>query len=73
MSVQQPAPVRSQSWFPGLYVPVSHIRGIEFFADQRRGGVRVAKTTIHGTAAELRALAAQILRAADRLEAPEAA
>ncbi|MEV4161446.1 hypothetical protein [Nonomuraea dietziae] len=64
---------RSQAWFPGVYVPVRHIRGIEFFPEQRRGGVRVAKTTIHGTAPELRALAAAILRAADRLDAPKAA
>lgn len=74
MSARPVTPTRSQSWFPGLYVPVRHIRGIEIAPEMpRRVGVRVFKTTIHGTAAELRHLATQMLAAADRLEAPEAA
>jgi hypothetical protein len=60
---------RSQSWFPGRYVPVRGIHGIEVFS-QRRAGVHlgVSKTTIHGTAAELRALAAQMWRAAEEVD-----
>jgi hypothetical protein len=61
---------RSQAWFPGRYVPVRHVQGVEVLpcAPQRRGGVQVAKTTIHGTAAELRALAVQMLAAAEAVE-----
>jgi hypothetical protein len=58
---------RSQAWFPGKYVPVSHIHGAEIFT-QPRGGVRIDRTTIHGTAAELRDLGAQLVAAADRLD-----
>ncbi|GII05476.1 hypothetical protein [Planobispora takensis] len=72
MKTSTPAP-RSQAWFPGVYVPVRHIHGIEFASEQRRGGVRIFRTTIHGTADELRALATQMLRAAERLEKPTAA
>jgi hypothetical protein len=57
---------RSQAWFPGRYIPVRHICGIEVLP-LPRAGVQVAKTTIHGTAPELRALAVQMLRAADRV------
>jgi hypothetical protein len=61
---------RSQAWFPGhRYVPVRFIAGVEVFA-RRRGRVRVGTTTIHGSAAQLRALAAEIVRAADEAEAP---
>jgi hypothetical protein len=58
---------RSQAWFPGRYVPVRHIQGVEVLP-RRRGNVQVAKTTIHGTASELRHLAAQMLRAADLVD-----
>ncbi|KWX02747.1 hypothetical protein C3Y87_03910 [Carbonactinospora thermoautotrophica] len=64
---------RSQAWFrpgryvPVVYMPVSNIRGVEVLS-QSRGGVQISKTTIHGTAAELRALAVQILRAAEAIE-----
>jgi hypothetical protein len=63
-------PNRSQAWFPGTYVPVRHIHGLEFMPEEprRRAGVQVAKTMIHGTAAELRSLAFQILAAAERIE-----
>jgi len=60
---------RSQAWFPGVYVPVRGIYGIEVFP-KRRAGVHlcVSKTTIHGTATELRALAAELHRAANRVD-----
>ena len=67
---------RSQAWFrPGRYVPVIHmpvtnIGGVEVLRESRRG-VQVGRTTIHGTAGELRELAAQILRAAGVVEAAE--
>ncbi len=66
-------PNRSQAWFrpgryvPFIYMPVSNIRGAEVLAESR-GGVQISKTTIHGTAAELRALAVQLLRAAEAIE-----
>jgi hypothetical protein len=69
---------RSQVWFrPGRYVPVrrmpvSNVLGIEVLAESR-GGVQVGRTTIHGTAGELRELAAQILRAVSVVEAAERA
>jgi hypothetical protein len=59
---------QSRSWFPGRYVPVRVVQGLEVFPPQRRGCVQVSRTTLHGTAAELRALAWQMLRAADVLE-----
>jgi hypothetical protein len=77
MSASTAAGNRSQAWFrPGRYVPVvrmpvSNIGGIEVFAESR-GGVHVGRTTIHGTAGELRELAAQILRAVGTVEAAEA-
>lgn len=67
---------RSQVWFrPGRHVPVrrmpvSNVLGIEVLAESR-GGVQVGRTTIHGTAGELRELAAQILRAVGVVEAAE--
>jgi hypothetical protein len=67
---------RSQAWFrPGRYVPVRrmpvpNIRGVEVLPEPRRG-VHVGRTTIHGTAGELRELAAQILRAVGVVEAAE--
>lgn len=69
---------RSQAWFrPGRYVPVvrmpvSNICGVEVLAESRRG-VQVGRTTIHGTAGELRELAAQILRAAVSIEVASSA
>ena len=61
-------PRRSQAWFrPGRYVPVSYVHGLEVLADSR-GGVRLGEGTLHGTAAELRGLAAQLLRAAEAVE-----
>jgi hypothetical protein len=60
---------RSQAWFPGhRYVPVQLITGVEVFP-RRRGRVRVGTTTIHGSAAQLRALAAEITRAASEADA----
>jgi hypothetical protein len=59
---------RSQAWFfPGRYVPIRHFHGVEVLSQvpTRRGGVQVAKTTIHGTAEELRSLAVQLLAAAE--------
>lgn len=73
MSTQQLPPNRAQSWFPGVYVSIRHIQGVEFASESRRTGVRVFRTTLHGTASELRNFAAQLLAAADRLEAPRAA
>ena len=61
---------RSQAWFPGVYVPIRHIHGAEIF-EQPRGGVRVDRTTIHGTAHELRQLASQLLLAAHRMDRRE--
>jgi hypothetical protein len=62
-------PSRSQAWFPGhRYVPVRLIAGVEVFP-RRRGRVRVGTTTIHGSTAQLRALAAEIVRAADEADA----
>jgi hypothetical protein len=66
------SPRRSQAWFPGKYVPVSRISGIEVFS-RRRGRVQVSDTTIHGSPAQLRALAAHMLRAADLVDRTEAA
>jgi hypothetical protein len=69
---QTTAPTRSQAWFPGRYIAVRYITGLEVLREQPRrlhGGVAVSKTVIHGTARELRALAAQLLDAADRVEA----
>lgn len=63
---------RSQAWFPGRYVPVRHIQGVEVLSLPRQG-VQVGSTTIHGTAPELRALAAQMQRAAALLEGSPAA
>jgi hypothetical protein len=63
--------VRSQAWFHGFYVAVRQFRGIEVL-DARRRGVQISKHTIHGTAAELRDLATQMLRAADLAEATAA-
>lgn len=61
-------PKRSQAWFrPGRYVPVSYVHGLEVLAHPR-GGVRLGDGTLHGTAAELRDLANQMLRAAEVLE-----
>ena len=66
-------PKRSQAWFrPGRYVPVSYMHGIEVLSHPR-GGVRLGDGTIHGTAAELRALAVQLLRAANAVDPPRAA
>jgi hypothetical protein len=63
-------PRRSQAWFrPGRYVPVSYVHGLEVLSDSR-GGVRLRDGTLHGTAAELRVLARQMLRAAAVLEGP---
>ncbi len=67
-AVTSSKPKRSQAWFrPGRYVPVSYVHGLEVLADPR-GGVRLGEGTLHGTAAELRGLAVQMLRAADALE-----
>jgi hypothetical protein len=64
---------RSQAWFrPGRYVPVSYVHGLEVL-DGPRGGVRLGEGTLHGTAAELRGLAEQMLRAAAALEGSPAA
>ncbi len=54
------APSRSQAWFPGRYVRLRHLHGVEVMPTEprRHGGVQVSKTTIHGTATELRALGA---------------
>ena len=60
---------RAQAWFPGRYVPVSHIHGVEIL-DRPRTGVRVDRTTIHGTADELRVLAVQMLKAANAMDRP---
>lgn len=65
------APNRSQSWFPGHYVRVRDLHGIEVLPNEprrRHGGVRLSKSTLHGTAAELRALAVQLLAAAHRVD-----
>lgn len=60
---------RSQVWFrPGRWVPVSYVRGAEVLSYPRRGGVHLGNGTIHGTAAELRALAIQLLAAAKPLD-----
>jgi len=61
---------RSQAWFPGRYVRFRHLNGVEVLPKQRcrHGGVQVSKTTIHGTATELRALAVQLLAAAERVD-----
>jgi len=64
-------PNRSQSWFPGRYVRLRDLHGIEVLPNEpqrRHGGVRLSKATLHGTAAELRALAAQLLAAAHRVD-----
>lgn len=58
---------RSQAWFPGRYVPIRHIHGAEIF-EEPRGGVQVNRTTLTGTAAELRDLAGQLMLAAYRLD-----
>lgn len=63
---------RAQAWFPGVYVPIRHIHGVEIF-EQPRGGVSVNQNTLHGTAAELRQLGSQLLLAAHRLERRDAA
>lgn len=64
---------RSQAQRPGaVYVPVQRFTGVEVMAP--RFGVQVSKHTIHGSAAELRQLAAALLRAASQDErvAPQA-
>ena len=59
---------RTQAWFrPGVFIPLSSLRGVEVLSDSR-GGVQVGRTVLHGTAGELRVLAAQLLRAAHRVE-----
>ncbi len=64
---------RSQAWFrPGRYVPVSYVHGLEVL-EHPRGGVRLGDGTLHGTAAELRGLAVQLLRAAAAVDSPDAA
>ena len=65
------APNRSQAWFPGRYVRLRDLHGVEVLPAlprRRHGGVRLSKTTLHGTAAELRALAVQLLDAAERVD-----
>ncbi len=63
------APNRSQSWFPGRYVRLRDLHGVEVLPTTRRhGGVRLSKATLHGTAGELRALAVQLLAAAERVD-----
>lgn len=59
---------QSRAWFPGRYVPIRMLQGLEVFPPQRRGCVQVSRTTLHGTASELRVLAWQMLQAAAVLE-----
>src|SRR4051794_5442887 len=62
---------RSQSWFPGRFVRVQHITGLEVLPEEKRsrhGGAVVGKNVVHGTARELRALAVQLLAAAERVD-----
>lgn len=66
------SPNRSQAWFPGRYLPVRHLNGIEVLPDVgRRAEVQIVKNTIHGTAAQLRSLAMQLLAAAVAVERVE--
>ncbi|MGH3341842.1 MAG: hypothetical protein ACRDPK_02975 [Carbonactinosporaceae bacterium] len=56
-------------------MPIRNLYGIEVLPrfPRRRGGVQVARTVIHGTAPELRALAAELVAAADRVDGKQAA
>jgi len=69
--MNQPIANRSQAWFPGRYIRVRYIHGLEVLPEEKRsrhGGAVVGKSVVHGTARELRALAVQLLAAAERVD-----
>lgn len=57
---------RSGSWFQKgcRYFALRQLTGIEVLPPQHRATVQVARTTLHGSPAELRHLARQLMRAA---------
>ena len=69
MSVQT-----SRAWFPGTYVPVARIQGVEVLpARSRRIEAAVSKGTVfHGTRAQLIAAAQALLNAVAVADAADA-
>lgn len=69
MSVQT-----SRAWFPGTYVPVARIEGVEVLpARSRRIEAAVSKGTVfHGTRAQLIAAAKALLNAVAEADAADA-
>ena len=69
MSVQT-----SRAWFPGTYIPVAQIRGVEVLsARSHRVEAAVSKGTVfHGTRAQIIAAANALLRAVAEADAVEA-
>lgn len=65
---------RSASWFQKgcKYFPLRHLTGVEVLPQQRRATVQVAGTTLHGTPAELEALAHRLLTVVRLYEPPTA-
>lgn len=59
---------RSRAWFPGRLVALTSLTGIEVIDTRQRAAIQVSKTTIHGTPAQLRHFARQIMAAAELAE-----
>ena len=66
MSVQS-----SRAWFPGTYVPVARIQGVEVLSSVRHQRVEAAvskSTVFHGTPGQILAAAAALLRAVGEVD-----
>ncbi|MBS2538805.1 hypothetical protein KGQ20_39270 [Catenulispora sp. NF23] len=59
---------RSRAWFPGRMFALTNLTGVEVFDPRRIGQVHISKTTLHGTPAQLRHVAQQLLNAAQLAE-----
>ena len=60
---------RSRSWFQGRYFALANLTGAEVHDSRTNCSVQVSKTTLHGTPAQMRQVARQLMRAADLAEA----
>ena len=66
----------SRAWFPGTYVPVSRIEGVEVLSPARHQRVEAAvskSTVFHGTPGQLLSAAASLLRAVGEVDPTTAA
>ena len=61
-------PTQSRSWFPGRFFALTNLTGVEVFDSRRRTAIQVSKTTLHGTPAQLRHFASQLMAAAELAE-----